>query len=136
MRTINQGDTLSPIPAWNQNERTNKLPPECVVNDVKTVRNCESGTMVQVLANSGNYIWLDSNWFKKAQVAKYVDEHAPDYESGWTNEEEKYYVFFDHRLKVWFAGTEGVYEDIGKVYMPENVAKKLADDLNNGRVEL
>lgn len=71
------------------------------------------------------------------RLLAYVDEHAPDYEPDWCNRVQgKYYVRLDHSECKWHVYSNFFEQDGGKVYMPREVAEKLADDLNNGRVEL
>lgn len=70
------------------------------------------------------------------RLLAYVDEHAPDYEADWSKNGKNYFVCFDHDIKKWKVEYDLQEEDAAQVYMPKEVAIKLADDLNSGRVEL
>lgn len=70
------------------------------------------------------------------RLLAYVDEHAPDYDPGWGNTLPKYFVYFSFTRNEYVVGNEYSSRDIAKVYMPEKVAEKLAEDLNSGRVVL
>jgi hypothetical protein len=72
------------------------------------------------------------------RLLAYVAEHAPGYEADWRDGEEgKWFVYFDHVDEHrYIADSECGCEDIGKVYMPETVAKELARKLSSGEVVL
>lgn len=71
------------------------------------------------------------------RLAAYVDEFAPDFEPDWVNyEESKYYVSYDHKEERWYRGYNVAYHHVGTLYMPEEIAEQLVNDLNSGRVKI
>lgn len=71
------------------------------------------------------------------RLLAYVDEHAPDYEPDWNDRKnDKYFVYYDYKLRSYCMSSTNRNIVAGCVYMPERVAYKLADDLNSGRVVL
>lgn len=63
-KSIRIGDTLRPIPLWNQTERKiNHLPDRCEVTGIKEAR-CELGVMVCVKTEGGAGRWLSAGWFE------------------------------------------------------------------------
>ena len=66
-------------------------------------------------------------------ILKYVIDHAPEFNSG--SEDEFWSVWYDPEEKEWAAMLQDIGPDIGTLFMPEWVAEKLADDLNNNRIE-
>jgi hypothetical protein len=92
----------------------------------------------------GNY-FLTKESANKAVVAMrkhnrllaYVSEHAPGYEPDWSNpRSSKWFVEFCHSSNLWFVSYHNYWERLGVVYMPEEITKKLCEDLNSGRVVL
>ena len=70
------------------------------------------------------------------RIIQYVLEHEPDWKFGYVVGRPNYYVYYDFKMyQMWKVGevTTDVSQDI---HMPEWVAKKLAVDLNSGRVKL
>lgn len=66
-------------------------------------------------------------------ILKYVIDHAPDYKP---NYEDCASVYFDHDSSEWISIDVHPDEElIGTILMPQRVANKLADDLNNDRIE-
>lgn len=71
------------------------------------------------------------------RLLAYVDEHAPDYEPDWgASNEKKWFVFYDHPAKQWDVGYCTLVQRPSCIFMPNEVAIKLADDLNSWRVVL
>ncbi len=69
-------------------------------------------------------------------ILKYVIDHAPDYEPDWTNPNEyKWFVEYKCEHRKYIADWWSNYRPVGLVFMPKSVAEKLADDLNNNRIE-
>jgi hypothetical protein len=70
------------------------------------------------------------------RLLAYRDEFAPGYEPDWDNiNEEKAYVYILPNKEYAFT-SECNSPDIGKVYMPKDVAEELARKLNIGEVKL
>lgn len=66
-------------------------------------------------------------------ILKYVIDHAPDY---MPNDKDCASVYFLPDLNEWSSVIASAEEElIGTILMPVSVAKKLADDLNNNRIE-
>lgn len=65
-------------------------------------------------------------------ILKYVIDHAPDYEP---TESECHSVYFDATDDEWYTVSLDVLSEIGTIVMPGWLAKKLADDLNNNRID-
>lgn len=71
------------------------------------------------------------------RLLAYVQEHAPDYEPGWSNNsEQKWYIEFYHSDEWYEVDFATTYQVPGAVYMPKDVAVQLARNLNNGTVVL
>lgn len=68
------------------------------------------------------------------RLLAYVDEHAPDYEPDW-GDNSQWRVVYHHEHKLWVAEAT-INLQGADVYMPHEVARKLAEDLNSGRVVL
>jgi len=64
------------------------------------------------------------------------DELCGNKEVDWTNDEEKYYVYFSHESGAWYVSTDEFCESIQPYFRNENVAQKACDMLNSGEVEL
>lgn len=60
---IKAGDSLSPIPLWNQTERPpNRLPSVTPVLEVVRATS-QTGVLLRVKNLGGNDQWLDAGWF-------------------------------------------------------------------------
>lgn len=68
------------------------------------------------------------------RLLAYVDEHAPDYV--WEEGEPNWYVYYSCCHNKFAVGYNDFCKNISTVYMPHEVAKRLVDDLNSGRVSL
>ena len=64
------------------------------------------------------------------------DELCGNKEVDWTNDEEKYYVYFSHESGAWYVSSDEFCESIQPYFTSENVAQKACDMLNSGEVEL
>ena len=64
------------------------------------------------------------------------DELCGDEEVDWTNDEEKYYVYFSHESGAWYVSSDEFCKSIQPYFTSENVAQKACDMLNSGEVEL
>ena len=65
----------------------------------------------------------------------YVDEHCGDWVADWNDEDQrKCSVVFSFPEKVWRYIKSRLILEAGVVYMNEECAEKLRDDLNSGRV--
>lgn len=69
------------------------------------------------------------------RLLAYADEHAPDYEPEW-GDNSQWCVLYHHDREQWIVQANINCQVAGCIYMPEEVAKKLVDYLNSGRVEL
>lgn len=69
------------------------------------------------------------------RLLAYVDEFAPDYDPDWSKETNKYYVYVTNKGEYIYV-SDIHCKDIGKVYMPEDVARTLVEKLNSGEVVL
>lgn len=67
-------------------------------------------------------------------ILKYVIDHAPDFVPD--SPYDMWSVWLSDEDNKWVSVMQDIGPDIGTIIMPEWVAKKLADDLNNGRIEL
>jgi hypothetical protein len=65
-------------------------------------------------------------------ILKYVIDHAPDYEP---TEFECHSVYLDKEEDLWYGISVDLETEVGTILMPEWVAEKLADDLNNNRID-
>lgn len=71
------------------------------------------------------------------RLLAYVAEFAPDWEVDWSNPEQaKYLVYFDNHKGSYGYARAFSDHSLGAVYMPQEVAVKLAAKLNRGEVEL
>ena len=64
------------------------------------------------------------------------DELCGDELVDWTNDEEKYYVYFSHESGAWYVSSDEFCESIQPYFTSENAAQKACDMLNSGEVEL
>ena len=64
------------------------------------------------------------------------DELCGNKEVDWTNDEEKYYVYFSHESGAWYVSSDEFCKSIQPYFTSENVAQKACDMLNSGEVEL
>lgn len=62
----------------------------------------------------------------------YIDEFDPEFK--YTKGEKNYYVYYDYYTSLYTTSTDRVTEDLGKIYMSEQVARDLAYKLNSGEV--
>jgi hypothetical protein len=65
-------------------------------------------------------------------ILKYVIDHAPNFDR---DTGELWSVWYDTEEKEWTPVLQDTGADIGTIIMPEWVAEKLADDLNNNRID-
>ena len=71
------------------------------------------------------------------RLLAYVHEFAPDYEPDWNNPREyKYFVYFDKIRNKWQMTYNEIFNSLGAVYMPEQVAHDLVAKLTSGEVVL
>ena len=78
------------------------------------------------------------------RLRAYVREFAPDWEADWSeckpdwrdSSKLKWHIYFDESCKEWSCSNNQFMHSTTVVYMPENVAKELADKLNSGEVVL
>jgi len=54
----------------------------------------------------------------------------------WTDDDEKYYVYFSHESGAWYVSSDEFCESIQPYFTSENVAQKACNMLNSGEVEL
>ena len=54
----------------------------------------------------------------------------------WTDDDEKYYVYFSHESGAWYVSSDEFCESIHPYFTSENVAQKACNMLNSGEVEL
>lgn len=70
-------------------------------------------------------------------ILKYVIDHEPDYEPNWNDcNDYKYSVVYHSGERQWIKDCFVFFNPFGMIVMPEWVAEKLADDLNNNRINL
>jgi len=65
-------------------------------------------------------------------ILKYVIDHAPTYEPEINN---TYSVYFDNEENCWAPIMIDDNLEVGTIAMPSPVAERLANDLNNGRID-
>lgn len=70
------------------------------------------------------------------RLLAYVDEYAPDWEPCWGGGSYNYYVYYYSETGRYTCAAATCTKRLGTVYMPKDVALRLVDDLNSGRVEL
>lgn len=71
------------------------------------------------------------------RLLAYVAEFAPDFEPVWNdNTKLNYYVQYTYKQCEWEVHAACVFRSPGIVYMPKDVAEKLADKLNSGEIAL
>jgi hypothetical protein len=69
-------------------------------------------------------------------ILKYVIDHTPNYATDWNNfAEKKWVINYCVESKKWDIEFWEAYNSFGMIVMPKWVAKKLADDLNNNRID-
>ena len=64
------------------------------------------------------------------------DELCRDEDVDWTDDEEKYYLYFSHQSKCWYVSSDNFCESIAPYFTRENVAQRACDMLNSGEVGL
>lgn len=75
--------------------------------------------------------------YSYSRLLAYVDEHKGDWEADWDDfGQPKWMVYQRSDDQHWLAtGSRTDMSVLGTVYMPEHVARELADRLNKGEVE-
>jgi hypothetical protein len=64
------------------------------------------------------------------------DELCGDKEMDWTDNEEKYRVYFSHERGRWYVTLDVFCESIASYFTSDELAQKACDMLNSGEVEL
>jgi len=64
------------------------------------------------------------------------DERCDGEVVDWTDDDEKYYVYFSHESGAWYVSSDEFCESIQPYFTSENVAQKACNMLNSGEVEL
>lgn len=71
------------------------------------------------------------------RLLAYVAEFDKGWKADWHNRNQaKYFIYFDHRTKIFNYSYVYDERDIGNIYISEKCAKKLCEKLNAGEVEL
>ena len=71
-------------------------------------------------------------------IGTLAEQIYPEYKSDiiWEDMDSKYFIIFNTHSNKYIVGKSNYYRTLGVVYMPEDVAEKVCEILNNNRVKI